>query len=134
MGAGFSDQDLKNLAAGTVQYYTQSMLLLDHLAQAYGFKYACFWQPALFTEARVLPQETRADVRLEDKKFARLYQFSNQYLALHPLPNHFYNLTDVLSQRTQPCYIDLVHMTEEGYGMVAERMYKVLQQEFALGD
>ena len=89
-GAGFSDQDLKHLAAGTVQYYTQSMMLLDHLARAYGFKYACFWKPALFTEARVLPQETRADVRLEDKKFARLYRFTNQYLADHPLPNHFY--------------------------------------------
>ena len=38
VGAGFNDQDLKNLAAGTVQYYAQSMMLLDHLAQAYGFK------------------------------------------------------------------------------------------------
>ena len=67
VGAGLSDQDLKNLAAGTVQYYTQSMLLLDHLARAYGFKYACFWRPAIFTEARVLPQETRADVRWRTK-------------------------------------------------------------------
>ncbi len=134
VGAGFSDQDLKDLAAGTVQYYTQSMLLLDHLARAYGFKYACFWQPALFTEARVLPQETRADVRLEDKKFARLYRFTNQYLELHPPPEHFANLTDVLSGRTKPAYIDLVHTTEEGYGMVADRMDQVLRQKFAWGD
>ncbi len=134
VGAGFSDQDLKHLAVGTVQYYTQSMMLLDHLAQAYGFKYACFWQPALFTEARVLPQETRADVRLEDKNFAKLYRYTNQYLAEHPPPAHFANLTDVLSGRTNPCYIDLVHTTEEGYGMVAERMDQVLRREFALGE
>jgi lysophospholipase L1-like esterase len=134
VGAGFTDQELKNLAAGLVQYYAQSLALVDNLSQAYGFKYICFWQPALFTEVRVLPQETRVDVRLEDKKFARLYQFTNQYLAQHPPSPHFYNLTDVLSGRTQLCYIDLVHTTEKGYGLVAERIENILRKDFALGD
>lgn len=134
VGAGFTDQELRDLATELVQYYARSLTLLDHLAQAYGFKYACFWQPALFTEARVLPQETRVDVRLEDKNFAKLYQFANQYLVQHPLPKHFYNLADVLNQRTQPCYLDLVHLTEEGYGIVADRMFAALSKEFSLGD
>jgi lysophospholipase L1-like esterase len=134
VGAGFTDQELKTLAAGLVQYYAQSLALVDSLSQAYGFKYVCFWQPALFTEARVLPQETRVDVRLEDKKFARLYQFTNQYLAQHSPSPHFYNLTEVLSGRTQPCYVDLVHLTEKGYGMVADRMEKILRKDFALED
>lgn len=133
-GAAFGDQELQALAAGLVQYYAQSLALLDHLAQTYGFKYACFWQPALFTETRLLPQEVRADVRLEDQNFARLYQFANQYLAEHPLPNHFHNLTDVLQGRTQPGYLDLVHLTEEGYGVVAKRLEKILRKDFALGD
>jgi lysophospholipase L1-like esterase len=47
---------------------------------------------------------------------------------------HFYNLADALSGRSQPCYIDLVHLTEAGYGMVAERLEKILRQDFALGD
>ena len=42
VGAGFTDEQLKTLAAGTVQYYAQSLALLDHLSQAYGFKYVCF--------------------------------------------------------------------------------------------
>jgi lysophospholipase L1-like esterase len=134
VGAGFNDQQLRDLAAGTGQYYEQSMALLDHLSQAYGFNYVCFWQPALFTEAKVLPQERRVDVRLEDKNFARLYQFTNQYLAQHPPSSHFYNLTDVLSGRTQPCYVDLVHLTEKGYGLVADRMEKILRKDFALED
>ena len=75
MGDGFSDQEIHDLAAGPVQYYAQSLDLLDHLAQAYGFKYVCFWQPTLFTEARASPQETKYAVRLEDKKFTRLNQF-----------------------------------------------------------
>ena len=134
VGAGFNDQQLKNLAAGAVQYYAQSLALLDHLSQTYGFKYVCFWQPALFTETKVFPQETRVDVRLEDKNFARLYQFTNQYLAQHPPSSHFYNLTDVLSKRTQPCYVDLVHLTEKGYGIVADRMEKILRQDLAFED
>jgi lysophospholipase L1-like esterase len=133
-GAGFDDQELKALAAGTVQYYARSLALLDHLSRTYGFRYACFWQPALFAEARVLPQEARVDVRQEDKNFTRLYRFTSQYLALHPPSPHFYNLTDALSGRTQPYYIDLVHLTEEGYGAVADRMEQVLKQEFSLGD
>jgi hypothetical protein len=134
VGAGFTDQQLKTLAAGTVQYYAQSLALLDHLSQSYGFKYVCFWQPALLTEARVLPQERRVDVRLEDKNFAKLYQFTNQYLVQQPPTPHFYNLTDALIGRTQPCYVDLVHLTEKGYGIVADRMEQVLKQEFSLGE
>jgi lysophospholipase L1-like esterase len=134
VGASFTDVQLMTLAVGTVQYYTHSLALLDHLSQAYGFKYVCFWQPALFTEAKVLPQERRVDVRLEDKNFARLYQFTNQCLARQPAAPHFYNLTAAVSGRTQPCYIDLVHMTEKGYGIVADRMEQVLKQEFSLGE
>jgi lysophospholipase L1-like esterase len=134
VGAGFDDHALQNLAAGTVQYYARTLALLDHLAQTYSFKYACFWQPALFAEAGVLPQETRVDARLEDKNFAKLYKFTSQYLAQPPPSPHFYNFTNVLSSRTQPYYIDLVHLTEEGYGVVAADMAKALRQDFALGD
>lgn len=131
-GAKLSDPELKALAADLVRYYAQTLDLLDHLSQAYGFKYACFWQPALYTEARVLPQETRIDVRLGDKKFARLYGYTNQELARQHLPN-FYNLSGAVSQRTQPYYIDLVHMTEAGYGQVTEQMFQILQRDFSLG-
>ena len=133
VGAKLSDQELKALAAGLVQHYAQSLMLLDHLSRAYGFKYVCFWQPALFTDAKVMPQETRIDVRLGDKKFAQLYRYANQDLARRSLP-HFYNLSEVVGQRTQPCYLDLVHMTEAGYGQVADRMEEILRKDFALGD
>jgi lysophospholipase L1-like esterase len=132
-GARLTDQELEALAADLVRYYARSLDLLHHLAQAYGFKYVCFWQPALYTEARVLPQETRIDVRLGDKKFARLYRYANLDLDQQRLPQ-VHNLSGVVSQRTQPCYLDLVHMTEAGYGQVAERMFQVLQQEFSLGE
>lgn len=134
VGVRLTDQELQELAAALFQYYAQSLDLLNHLSQAYGFKYACFWQPALFTEAQVLPQETRIDVRLGDKQFGKLYKFTNQYLAQHPLSPHFYNLADAVSQRTQTCYLDLVHMTEAGYGMVAEGILEVLQKEFSRKD
>ena len=131
-GAKLSNQELQALAEQLVQYYARSLDLLEHLSRTYGFNYACFWQPALYTEARVLPQETRIDVRLGDKKFAQLYRYTNQYLARQHLP-HFYNLSGVVGPRTQPYYIDLVHMTEAGYGQVAARMFEILKQDYSLG-
>ena len=59
---------------------------------------------------------------------------TNQYLAEHPLPPHFYKLDDALQGRTQPGYLDPVHMTESGYEMVADRMEKILRKDFALED
>ncbi len=133
VGAGMSDRELEALAAGLVQYYAQSLSLVDGLSRAYGFRYACFWQPAWFTEGQVLPGETHTEARLKDQKFAQLYRLTNQYLAEQRLP-HFYNLADAMQGRTQPCYLDLAHMTEAGYGMVAERLEKILRKDFALGD
>ena len=130
-GARFTDQELETLAAAVIQHYVQSLDLLDHLAQAYDFKYVCFWQPALFTESKVMPKEIKVDERLGDRKFGAIYRFTNQYLDRQTLP-HFHNLADAVSTRSQACYLDLVHMTEEGYGMVAERIYQVLQKEFSL--
>jgi lysophospholipase L1-like esterase len=131
-GAKLTDQELKALAAELVRYYANSLDLLGHLSQAYGFKYACFWQPALYTESRVLPRETRIDVRLGDKKFSKLYRYTNQILAERRLL-HFYNLSQTVSQRTNPCYLDLVHMTEAGYAQVAEKMFQILKQDYSLG-
>ncbi len=132
-GASLSDQELKTLAAGVVHYYAQSLDLLDHLAKAYGFKYVSFWQPALFTETKVLPQEFKVDERLGDRKFGTIYRFTNQYLDRQTL-RHFHNIADTVSTRPRACYLDLVHMTEEGYGMVAERIYQVLQQKSFLSE
>jgi lysophospholipase L1-like esterase len=133
VGAGLSDRELQDLAAGLVRYYAQSLSLLDGLSRAYGFRYACFWQPSLFTEEQVLPGESRMEARLKDQKFARLYRFTNQLLAEQKLPQ-FHNLADAVSRRTQPCYLDLTHMTEAGYGMMAKGMEKILRQDFAWGD
>lgn len=127
-GAKLSDPELQTLARDIVQYYAQSQQVLDHLARAYGFGYACFWQPALYTEAKVFPEETKTDVRLGDQKLGRLYRLANERLDHQPMP-HFHNLAQAVNSRPQACYIDLVHMTEEGYGLVAQRMVDIVHPD-----
>lgn len=131
-GAGLNEGELKDLAAGVVREYARSAELLDHLSRAYGFQYLCLWQPVLYTESTVLPGEFKTDVRLGDKKFGQLYRFTNQDLARQSLP-HFVNLADAVSSRTRPCYLDLVHMSEEGYALVAERLFQVWPKAFSPG-
>jgi lysophospholipase L1-like esterase len=127
-GAKLTDAELQDLARDIVQYYARSQQILDRLAKAYGFDYACFWQPALYTETKVFPEETRTDVRLGDQKFGRLYRLANERLADQAMP-HFHNLAQAVSSRPRACYLDLVHMTEEGYGLVAQRMFELVQKD-----
>jgi lysophospholipase L1-like esterase len=127
-GTHLTYQELETLAAGVVQYYVRSFGILEHLSRAYGFKFICFWQPALHTEAKVMPQEPTLD-DLWDKKFGTLYRFTNRYLSRETLP-HFHNINDAVATRTRPCYVDLVHMTEEGYATVAKRIYQVFLKEY----
>jgi lysophospholipase L1-like esterase len=127
-GTHLTDQELETLGAEVVQYYVRSLDILEHLSRAYGFKFLCFWQPALHTEAKVMPQEPTVD-DLWDKKFGTLYRFTNQHLDRQTLP-HFHNISDAVGTRAHSFYIDLVHMTEEGYAMVAERIYQIFLKEF----
>jgi lysophospholipase L1-like esterase len=130
--AGYGDEELKALAAETVRYYDRSLKILDALSRAYGFKYACFWQPALFTEAKPVAGEARRDVRLGDRKLAQLYRLTNEELLRQNLPQVFI-IADAAGARTRPVYLDLVHMTEEGYSLVAQRIYQVLPGEWLRG-
>ena len=132
VGTRSSDQELQALAADTVQYYAQSLKVLVHLSKTYNFKFLCFWQPVLFTDPKVLPQEYKIDSRLEDQMLGKLYRFTNQDLSRLSLP-HFYNLADVMSGRTKPLYMDTVHLMEEGNALVAEHIYQVVKREWLPG-
>jgi lysophospholipase L1-like esterase len=83
----------------------------------------------LFTETKIMPQEINIDERLADRKLRTIYRFTNQDLDRETLP-HFYDISDAVGARTRPCYLDMVHMTEEGYATVAKRIYEVFLKEF----
>ena len=126
--SSYDEDKIKILSTKIVRDYSISMQILDQLAKIYNFRYICFWQPVIFTETKVNPEDALGDPRLNDKALGKLFQFTNTLLNDKSLTN-FYNLSDALSGRTERVYVDFVHLTEGGNEVVAKRISDILIKE-----
>ena len=133
IAAKYPEAKLETLAGAVVRNYEKSMDLLEHLSRAYGFEYLCLWQPCLFTESRVLPDEEGCDERAKDRALASLYRQAHQDLG-RITDAHFHDITDALKGRTVPVYMDACHISEEGNRLVAERILDLIRKETGSGD
>lgn len=124
----YSDEELQLLAEDIAEDYLKSMNLLDHLAQAYGFEYICFWQPVIYTENKLTDEEAEY-TRVTDRALASLYRMTTDALVAK-LPPRLFNITDALSDRLTTYYIDWIHISEEGNEVVATRIFEIFQGEF----
>jgi hypothetical protein len=127
IAAQYPEDQLEALAVDLVRNYEKSLDLLDHLARAYGFEYLCLWQPSLFTEKRVTPDEEGSDERFRDRTLAGLYRKVQQNLGGIANPN-FYDITEALNERTGTVYIDVCHISEEGNRLIAERILSLMNE------
>ena len=128
VGHQYSELELRELSKGVVEYYANSLDLLDKLSKAYGFKYLCFWQPVSFTEDKLTDSEASTDVRLQDKALINLHRYTQDYLRTKTFP-HFYNISDALKGRTESVYIDFAHISEEGNALVANKIVEIFKKE-----
>jgi hypothetical protein len=125
----YTEKELTSLSGGICDYYIESMALLDHIAQAYDFKYICFWQPSAFTEERLTDEEASIDPRLNNEKVGKIFRDVNQRMMVESQP-HFFNISNALSDRTKSCYIDCCHLSEEGDELVATKIVEIFKKEF----
>ncbi len=125
----YDDKELRELSKGIVEYYGKSLMLLDNLSKSYGFKYICFWQPVSFTGTNVTDEETKSDVRFQDKALIKLHRYTLEYLKTKLFP-HFFNISDILDGKTKSYYIDFAHITEEGNEVVADEIVSLFKKEY----
>jgi lysophospholipase L1-like esterase len=125
------DKDrFRGLARDIADEYRRFLDVLDHLAVAYGFRYAAFWQPILFTEKRLVGEErdlARVDgvTLIDGEKLGQLFREVAPLIVTDP-SRHFYNISDVLDGRGEPCYIDFAHLSEACNALVAERIADII--------
>jgi hypothetical protein len=110
--------------------YLRNLDVVRALASEYGFQYAFFWQPVIFAGHKPLTDE--------EKKIRRffssgIYESDVQYREISSrlrsgVTPHLFDISDVFDHCPQTLYIDYVHIGPEGNGIVARRMYDVLQQ------
>ncbi len=125
--SSYTEKELKVLSDCIAENYLQCMDLLDHLSQAYGFKYACFWQPVALTKKTLTEEETQSDRRLKDKALAKLFKHTLHAMKTKS-PSNFYNLSDALANCPNSYYIDFCHLSEDGNGLIADRMFQILSK------
>jgi len=125
----YDDEEVQLLSSGIAEQYLESKELLDHLAQAYGFEYVCFWQPVTYTETRFTDEEAESDRIIKDRALSDLYRFTRDALVAAS-PPHFFNISDMLGNRTKTLYIDSAHLSEEGNEVVANNIFQIFEREF----
>lgn len=123
-----SDEDLRLLSIGTAEYYLRSLELLDHLADAYNFEYACFWQPVSCMESELISDEV-INAYTTESPICRVCQMTYDYLMASS-PPHFFDITDSLSGRGKAYYIDWAHISEEGNEAVATTVFEIFEDLF----
>lgn len=126
--ASYDDNHLKILSNNIIESYIRWKDMVDNLSKAYNFDYYCFWQPVIYTEEKVFPIDSKGDPRLNDKSLAKLYKYTNASLGDKSI-HHFWNISNVLRDKTSACYIDWCHITEEGNDMVAEKIFKIFKEK-----
>jgi hypothetical protein len=119
--------DLDGLAKATANNYFANIDVVKGLAQQYGFDYAFFWQPVLFTSHKpLLGDEQQVKQSKAQANLAawtpRVYDLIRS--APHP---HFYDLTNTFDQTNDMLFLDWCHIAMPGNELIARRMYTVLR-------
>ena len=133
-GQSYSGAELRRLAGEiAAAYKNETMPFLQNLSRAFGFKLLMFWQPTIYTESKLIGQEKllgSIDPHVNDANASTLYREVNAILPSDPAHN-FYNLTYVLSARQKEYYIDYAHISEEGNGIVAQKIVQILEHGYS---
>ena len=121
------NSDLEGLAKATANNYFANMDVVKGMAQQYGFDYAFFWQPVLFTTRKPLLGDEQ-QIK-QSKAQANLASWTPRVYDLvrsQPRP-HFYDLTNTFDQADQMLFLDWCHIAMPGNELIARRMFEVLR-------
>ena len=124
----------KELEAEIVEQYCKNIAFVQKLGDAYGFQCMFFWQPNMLSGRGPLEAEKPYcltpdfDEVVQTRVFPRISNMLSSRLG-----DEFIDLSSLLDDRTEPMYLDCVHLTEEGNRVVAQRMASILQERLCLG-
>jgi lysophospholipase L1-like esterase len=128
----FSPQEeinMNRLADAIVQDYLRNIEVVQHLAQAYGFKYLFIWQPCPCTCKGLTAEEQNMVAAWKEKKMVAMYKLLCD--RMQPLKlDHFHNISGMFDHKKKSVFISWAHITERGNDLVAERLFTIFRQEF----
>jgi len=115
-------------AQASVENYQQNLQTVDVLARAYGFRSFYFWYPTSSTGGKPLTAEERASVRVEQKNRLEFQLKTAGYALSRNIHRpRFLYLGDALDDQRGRVYLDGSHLTPEGNGIMAGKIFQVLK-------
>jgi hypothetical protein len=122
-------KDADALAQQAVRCYVENLKVVDLLARAYGFKYAVFWEPTIYSGKKPLTPDEETAHQQANKRSPGLEKTDQvaRVLVDSMSPPHFFDIADVFDQLADTIYFDEAHVSAEGNRLVAERIYSTLQ-------
>jgi len=122
----FAGANRGSLARAAVANYLQNIDLVEAMARHYGFEYAFFWQPLVFTGHKPLTLE---EERIRGAKSGappeawchQVYEL----MRLERRPNLF-DLEDAFDKTRDSVFLNWCHITMNGNLIIATRMYQSL--------
>ncbi len=111
-------------------YKGNYLAYLNRLSETFRFKLIALFQPTLLTDPKRIGEEdpkiiSRWEPQINDMKLAELYRKTYALLKTDP-KNNFYNLYDVLADRTRECYMDNAHTSGECNALIAKRIADII--------
>jgi len=113
--------------------YIGNIKLAQALSKYYGFKCLFYWQPMLFQKQHLTEYEREAsdvrNVEIDAPNYAGMrefyletYAYMKEYTAGLKDDFIFHDISSIFREAREPLYIDVVHLGENGNGLIARRM------------
>ena len=121
------------VAQTSVDNYQKNLHITDVLAQAYGFQPYYLWYPTSSFGNKPLTPEERESIREEMEATPSRYELKQiTYAKCSKInrPNFFY-LGNALDHERHKIYLDGAHLTAEGNGIMAEKIFEILRSNQA---
>jgi hypothetical protein len=110
--------------------YLRNLDVVAALSKQYGFQYAFFCQPTIYSGQKHLSAEEGGYLR---RYSSRIEGDPREYRAMAEVlkqgaPDNFVDISDAFDETQDTVYTDFVHVGPEGNKIVATRMFEELQK------
>ncbi len=116
--------DAEKLASEVADVYGSSVSVIGKIGRASGAKTLFYWQPVVFTKDSPSPREKEIIAELEFLDY--FHKTVNEHIKSDEALNanaNFHDITGVFNGLEERQYIDYMHLSEAGNGLVAKRIY-----------
>ncbi len=114
-----------DLTGGVANAYVKNIEIVQMLAKQYEFTALFYLQPVIFGKTELSPyEEMQVEAAMAYREF-----FESCYVKIKRKMTHVYGFRDIssiLANREEPCFLDFMHIDEAANGLVAEAIARDL--------